>query len=126
VLVDTGSATDIIVGAKANTPPLARRSLPQHSVGRSPRQQAPPTRPRTSFVRRPKRPSSLRQAETKIPNDFKDWAAKAAKTIRLCPPQREEGPMCNLAHVVGPRPRMPCGQSELGHVCNKVCCNDSL
>jgi hypothetical protein len=35
-------------------------------------------------------------------------------------------PVCNLAHGIGPRPQMPCGQSGWGHVCNKVCCNDTL
>jgi hypothetical protein len=49
-----------------------------------------------------------------------------AKTIRPCPPQHKEGPVCNLAHVVGPQPQTSCRQSGLGRVCNKVCHNDSL
>jgi hypothetical protein len=41
-------------------------------------------------------------------------------------PSMREGAVCNPAHVIGPRLQMPCGQSGLDRVCNKVCCNDTL
>jgi hypothetical protein len=48
-------------------------------------------------------PPSLRRAEAKATTDFRDQMTEAAKTTRLCLPQRKKGPVCNPAHVVRPR-----------------------
>jgi hypothetical protein len=48
---------------------------------------------------------------------------------RPCEGHRTSSPseyVYNSAHVTGPRVRTPCEQCGLGHVCNKVCRNDSL
>jgi hypothetical protein len=51
-------------------------------------------------------PLSLRRAKVKTIKDFKDRMTKVAKTTRLCIPQCKKGPVCNPAHVVGPRPQV--------------------